>query len=133
MSLGSNIKKARNKIGLTQKELAQQLGLAEITIRQYETDKRQPKLDFLDKIADALGVDVWDLYNNYSLPAKEVSAIHKAAENITDERKAEIEEKRLNNLMKRKAKDLNNAGIQKTVDYMTDLSGNPEYQKDPEK
>lgn len=67
MTIGDRIKAARNTIKLTQKELASKSGIAEITIRQYESNKRQPRLEYLDKIAEALGVDVWNLYDGYTL------------------------------------------------------------------
>lgn len=58
MSIADNIRKARKDAGLTQKELAKRCTFAEITIRQYETGKREPRSDRLIKIADALGVTV---------------------------------------------------------------------------
>lgn len=55
---GSIIKNARIKAGITQKQLAELTGLAEITIRQYESNKREPKLENLKKIAYALDIDL---------------------------------------------------------------------------
>lgn len=63
MTIGENIKKYREKKGLTQKELGAALGLAEITIRQYESNKREPKYEILFSIADALNVSIDDLMN----------------------------------------------------------------------
>ncbi len=62
MSIGNNIKIARSAAGLTQKELAFKCDVAEITIRQYETDKREPKYETLERIAKALDVPTVDLY-----------------------------------------------------------------------
>lgn len=43
--------------------------MAEITIRQYETDKRQPKIETLHHIAAALRVNIDQLVDNfYELP-----------------------------------------------------------------
>lgn len=67
MALGDLIKEYRKKAGFTQKEFAQKTGLAEITIRQYENNKRQPRLENIEKRADVLGVDSWDFYNEYAL------------------------------------------------------------------
>ena len=58
MDIGQRIKAARKDIGLTQDQLAQKSGVATITIRQYETGKRQPRLEQLQKIADALDVSI---------------------------------------------------------------------------
>lgn len=56
IDIGYNIKSARNAAGLTQEELARQCGVATITIRQYESGKREPKYDTLERLADALDV-----------------------------------------------------------------------------
>ena len=64
MNLGECIKNARKKAGYTQKTLAQKSGLAEITIRQYETNKREPRIGQIEKIAAALGIEPDDLYRS---------------------------------------------------------------------
>lgn len=64
MTTGQRIKAARMKAGLTQKELGTKLGVSESFIAQYETDKRNPKKETLEKIADALGVHFLELYSD---------------------------------------------------------------------
>lgn len=64
MNLGECIRNARKKAGYTQKTLAQKSGLAEITIRQYETNKREPRLEQIEKIAAALELKSDDLYRS---------------------------------------------------------------------
>ena len=66
MTLGENIKRYRLEKGLTQKQLADNLGLAEITIRQYENDKRTPKIDTINEIAGALGIGIRRLYPDFT-------------------------------------------------------------------
>lgn len=61
MAINDNIKKYRLEAGLSPKELAAKLGNAEITIRQYETGKREPSLKKLFDIADALEVSISDI------------------------------------------------------------------------
>ena len=56
MSSSEKIKQFRKAKGLTQKQLADLTGLAEITIRQYEAGKYEPKIDKLRRIAAALVV-----------------------------------------------------------------------------
>lgn len=58
MTTGERIKEARKKRGFTQKELGTLSGTSEITIRQYEIGKRQPRMEQLHRIADALGIPV---------------------------------------------------------------------------
>lgn len=55
-SVGQRIKEARKKVGLTQKELADRIGVSTTTIQQYELGKRQPRFEQAAAIADALGV-----------------------------------------------------------------------------
>lgn len=64
MTIGDKIKNYRKLAGLTQKQLAEKCELAEITIRQYESDKRQPRIEQLCKISDALGIISTDLLDD---------------------------------------------------------------------
>lgn len=61
MTTGQLIKEARKRAGLTQKGLGERLGITYQTIAQWENDLRNPKLDTLQRIADALGVSFFDL------------------------------------------------------------------------
>ena len=61
MTYGQRIKTARKKAGMTQTELAKKLGIPYQSIGQWEKDQRNPKLETLQRIADALGVHVLDL------------------------------------------------------------------------
>lgn len=67
MTFGNNIKRIRIEQNLTQKELAEKIGCAEITIRQYEADKRQPNINQLHKLATALKVPTEYLFHNVSI------------------------------------------------------------------
>lgn len=64
MSLGEKIQQARKEAGLTQAQLAEKCGLAAITIQQYERDKRQPRLEQLADIANALHVSMLYFFDN---------------------------------------------------------------------
>lgn len=68
MSIGENIKRLRYSQGLTQKGLAEKTGLAEITIKQYESNKRNPKIETLRSIANVLGVSIAELIDNVQVP-----------------------------------------------------------------
>nr|DAV06175.1 MAG TPA: helix-turn-helix domain protein [Caudoviricetes sp.] len=61
MAIGHRIQEIRKKRGITQKELATEIGCAEITIRQYESGKRQPRLDQISNIARILNVSEYFL------------------------------------------------------------------------
>lgn len=61
MSIGERIRDYRKKIGLSQKELGKILEVSQQHIAQYESGKRTPKLDTIQKIAIALNVNINDL------------------------------------------------------------------------
>lgn len=71
MTIGQEIKRRRKELNMTQKQLAAETGLAEITIRQYEAGKYVPRHNSLLMLADALGVSVMDL-----LPDGAISNTH---------------------------------------------------------
>lgn len=54
MTVGQIIKEKRKNAGLTQKQLAEELGVATITIQQYERGVREPTLERLMSIARIL-------------------------------------------------------------------------------
>lgn len=91
MSVGNNIKTARNRAGLTQKELARRCGAAEITIRQYESGKREPRNEQLMKIARLLNVDFYELLG-YTAPERE-EHVQKARAQVLQDIMAEREQK----------------------------------------
>ncbi|MCD8338444.1 MAG: helix-turn-helix domain-containing protein [Lachnospiraceae bacterium] len=58
MTIGERIKLERKATKLTQAQLAELCGFSAITIRQYEGNKRQPRIEQLRTIAEALNVPV---------------------------------------------------------------------------
>ena len=56
MSFGENLKRARISIGMTQAELARRTGITERSIYNYEKNSRAPKIDVVERFAQALGV-----------------------------------------------------------------------------
>lgn len=59
--LGEAIRNARQKIGMTQEELAVELNTTKSTISKYELGKRKPHIDQLSKIAKATKTTVSEL------------------------------------------------------------------------
>lgn len=51
----------RKQSGLSQSQLAQKVGISEISIRKYENNERKPKIETLVKIASALNITLSDL------------------------------------------------------------------------
>lgn len=67
MTTGQRIRAARVKAHMTQAELADKLHTSYVVISQYENGKRNPKLETIKKIADALGVMPSTLLDEASL------------------------------------------------------------------
>lgn len=59
--MGNKIKECRKKRGVSQEELAKQIGVKRAVISKYETGKISPRLDMVQKIARALGVSIDEL------------------------------------------------------------------------
>lgn len=55
------IRELRLKLGLSQAQLAQQVGLDQSLVSRYESGNRTPGLDDLEKFAQCLGCSVRDL------------------------------------------------------------------------
>lgn len=56
MTLGNNLKKAREKKGLTQDELGKLINVSDATINRYENEKRRPDPETLKQLAVHLEV-----------------------------------------------------------------------------
>ena len=66
-SISENLRRYRKKGGYSQEKLAELTGISKMSIRRYEAGDRQPKLETLEKIATALGIDTWELCEGYEL------------------------------------------------------------------
>ena len=60
--LGKQIKKLRNKAGLTQEALAEKIGVTSQYIIYLEKGKRNPRIGLLYKMAESLDVKVGDFF-----------------------------------------------------------------------
>ena len=138
MTIGEQIKTFRKKIGFTQKQLAERCEVAEITIRQYEANKRQPRIEQLQKIASVLEVPIWtllgiskqdallaygsDYYNQTGYETSELSRFIK---------KDILYEAQFNKL-KKAYNSLNNSGQKEAVKRVSELTEIPRYTKKEE-
>lgn len=62
INLGKRIKEFRKIRGLTQKQLAEKLGVTTITIQNYENNRREPNIETIGKIANVLNTTVSELF-----------------------------------------------------------------------
>lgn len=61
--LGARIKELRKKMGLSQDELSEKIGIDGKYLSRIEVGKRSPSLETLEGIADALQVSMKDLFD----------------------------------------------------------------------
>lgn len=73
MRSSEKIKNSRLQAELTQKELAKRLGTSQQNIAQYESGKRVPKIETLQKIANALNVSVNELRSDNEIMLEKLS------------------------------------------------------------
>lgn len=62
MSFAENLKKARTEAGMTQKQLADAIGLDRSEIAHYERGVSKPNFDRVPKICNALNITVEKLF-----------------------------------------------------------------------
>ena len=106
------IKEAREKVGLTQKELANSLGIKPTTFNGYEKGLHDPKSEILKQIAIKCNTSV-----DFLLGISEANSRNKVDENL-DIRKQRI----INNFDL-----LNEKGKEKLFEYSEDLVVNEKY------
>lgn len=58
----TNVKKLREKAGITQKEFADLLEVGQSTVAMWETGENAPRTDKLPKIAEILQCSIDDLF-----------------------------------------------------------------------
>ena len=71
---GSTIKSLREKKGLTQKELADILGVSSKAVSKWETAKGLPDITLIESLAQVLGVSVMELMSGAAIINKNVSS-----------------------------------------------------------
>ena len=62
LQLGSNIRQIRERVGLSQEQLALQAGLDRTYVSGIERGKRNPSVLSLKKLSDAMGANLQDLF-----------------------------------------------------------------------
>ena len=93
MGIGQRLKEARIANGLTQKELAQIIGVTTGAIGNYEIETSSPKEPILIKLMETLKIDANYLYQDYIF--EEMSITEKERQLITLYRNANLRSKLL--------------------------------------
>ena len=71
---GATIKNLREQKGITQKELADQLGVSSKAVSKWETAKGLPDITLIEPLSKALGVSVMELMSGTAITNKNVAS-----------------------------------------------------------
>lgn len=122
------IRRIRKEKGLTQKQLGERCGIADSNIRKYESGTQNPKLETIQKIANALEIDIDNLLNievekGFIKPTNSLDFLKKPKTTIetTDDNFVKI----ANNYYK-----LNKEGREKALDLVELLTKVSDYHRD---
>lgn len=137
INLGKRIKEFRKIRGLTQKQLAEKLGVTTITIQNYENNRREPNIETLKKIADALEVPMYDLITDneiVEISRREIiqrdkiySELRKLDDIVIDAKEKEVEFyfKQLKSLMEEHSKLLDSITENRKLEIINELYNDP--------
>lgn len=140
MKVGEKIKKARLDIGMSQRELANKLGIAPPTLAQWENGTRNPKRETLIKIATALDVPIALLYDDYVFkdPYEGMTEEERRREQERMRKQLDLyikhfDDKKIKKqfeILSNNFNSVNEDGQKKIIDYSSDIADNPKYKKD---
>lgn len=122
MTIGESIRKIRKEEGLTQRELAEKTNLNEVTIRSYEANKYKPKIENLQKIADALNASLLD----FGVVSEDFTKLRMELERQQIVQFSSSEAGNSHEMLSNFSA-LNKKGQQKALDYLKDLLQIDEY------
>lgn len=72
-TIGNNIRRFREKAGISQEALADKLSVTRQAVSNWELGKTEPDIDTLHRIADALGVTIEEIVYGYE---RKTTVIH---------------------------------------------------------
>lgn len=121
IEFGKRVKAARKKKKLTQVQLADIIGKKEATIRKYENGTIEAPWNVIEDIATALDVSPFDLTVDVDQLRSDVK--------LQDEIEKAFGKKGLQLLNDFDL--LNSVGQDKACEYLSDLTLNPKYKKEP--
>ena len=90
--IGKRLKLLREEMGLKQIDIAEMLGVSRTTYTQYETEKSEPDLATVAKLAEIYNTSVDFILGKTDIPTPiETIAAHHDGDEWTEEELAEIE------------------------------------------
>lgn len=134
MTFGEKLRNIREKLGLSQRVLGERLGVTQQTIAQYEKAVEQPKLKTVRRLADALGVPLYELVTDWRSFSKE--ELLDDFVNSPSQKKPDVHDYKFYGklpmpyIIQDIYGSLNTAGKKKLAEYAEDLTKIPEYRAD---
>lgn len=95
MSIGMNIKRLRERAGMTQVELAEKMGLSSKTISSWEIDRTEPKMGKVEQLTRIFGCLKTDIIGNDTEPEDKEPGFEEALQVFTRSRKNLTREQRM--------------------------------------
>jgi transcriptional regulator with XRE-family HTH domain len=81
--LAHNLKNKRQNCGFSQEKLAEMVNVSTHHIATIETARNYPTLDLVERIANALNIEIYELFINPLSPPEEMERLYKeVAKNI---------------------------------------------------
>ncbi|GAB1447500.1 MAG: helix-turn-helix domain-containing protein [Bacteroidetes bacterium] len=82
--IGRNIRLFRERMGISQDELASYLGVNRVMVSYYETGEREAPVEVLNRLADLFGIDLADLLEENASHVKANLAFAFRAESFSE-------------------------------------------------
>ena len=76
-----NLKKFRHKCGLSQEKLAEKVDVSTHHIAMIELGRNFPTSGLIERLADALGIEIYELFVEANSPQKELEQLRKDIRN----------------------------------------------------
>lgn len=88
MTFGSRLREARLRRGLTQEQLAQEIGVAKSTLTGYEKGNREPDIAKIKRLLETLRIDAAYLFETTGMPITSTAGDLRASYEIYPKRNA---------------------------------------------
>jgi len=91
-----NLKKKRRNCGFSQAKLAEMINVSTHHIATIETARNYPTLDLVERMANALNIEIYELFINPLSPPEEMERLYQTVAKNIEQVVAEAVEKALN-------------------------------------
>ena len=87
--VGKRIQNYRKALGITQEQLAEKIGIDTISLSKIETGRNYPTAENITKLANILGIDIYELFVNNNIMTNEelLGEISKGISSISQDNK----------------------------------------------